>query len=165
MRKTVPFAKLFVAALALLVGIVAARNYPPTARGQAGPESLTLKFLGYNIAAPGATTNIITKSPTGATITGLTPRNATAALRVTVCLATTSIFDCNVTDGTTAFTWHLNGGTSLTGGCIYSFEIPASGLAATQTQTTSPKALVWNFQVETNGVIQELEVDEVDTGI
>ena len=102
----------------------------------------------YAGSAPGANVDIIT---------AFTPGPKCSALRVTVSLATSSVFDVRVTDGSTAYTIHLNGGTALTASCYYTFTF---GVRATSTSTGST-ALTYSFRVATDGVIQTLFVEEV----
>ena len=134
------------------------------AHGQAGPECRTIRFLGYHMAAPGSATNIISKDATGATINGLVARDNVAKFAVTVQVATSSVVDVVATDGTTSTTMHLNSGTALSAGCLYEFDVPATNFKPFQDQNPSPSALKWNVQVETDGVIDLLEVIEVNTG-
>ena len=94
----------------------------------------------YALAAPGANTNAITP---------VTPHDTSSMLRVTVVLAVASVFNVQTTDGTTAYTWGLNGSVPLNAGDLYVFEFPCSSL-----QT-------YSFRVETDGIIQTLLVDEI----
>lgn len=100
----------------------------------------------YEGSAPGANTNILASN-----ITPTTPSKATA-YRITVVLETASVFNVRVTDGTTANTWGLNASAALTASDLYTFTI---GVHPT---------LQYNFQVETDGVIGLLLVEEVDGG-
>lgn len=103
----------------------------------------------YNGSAPGANTNILSSS--------LTPGPNASAYRVTVCLATASVFNVRVTNGTTAFTMGLNASAALNAGDLYTFTF---GVRKNSTQTGTT-ALSYNFQVETDGVINYLLVDEI----
>lgn len=168
-RTLSPLEKVLSGLLALfaLAFFASPHGYPPSSHaGDAGPEALTMRFIGFNVAAPGVSTNIITQDAQGNSITtGLTPRSKSGFWRITIVLATDSVVDETVTDGTTTFTSSLNAGVALTHGLKYSFDSPFAGvIPATQTQTSSPKPLAYNWQVETNGVIRELFVQESDTG-
>lgn len=96
---------------------------------------------GYAIAAPGASTNILT--------TSLTPGAASHRFRVSVILETASVFNMIEvsTDGGTD-TNGLNGSVALGAGDLYEFEFEVD------------QANTYNFQVETNGIIRRLIVSE-----
>lgn len=103
---------------------------------------------GYNISAPGANTNIFS--------TGITPVYPVGALRVTVCLATASVFNLRVINtpagGSTAFTIGLNASSALNAGDLYTFTFGCNN------------DLTYNFQVETDGIINVLQVEEIPVG-
>lgn len=100
----------------------------------------------YAAAAPGANTSVFA--------TSLTPHATASALRIGVSLATTSVFNMYVTDGTTAYTQGLNGSVALAAGDFYCLgPIPCSS------------GLTYNFRVETDSVIQTLYVDEIRNGV
>lgn len=107
-------------------------------------DAILIRAESYNVPAPGAATNILT--------TSLTPKFG-GAFRVTVCLATGSVFNVTITKASNTFTCGLNGGTALTAGMLYTFSFGVSTLQS------------YNFQVATNGIIQVLQVDEVDSGV
>lgn len=100
----------------------------------------------YNLAAPGANTNIL-----AANATPETP--GSSAFRVTVALAVASVFNVRVTDGTDAFTWGLNESVALNAGDLYTFTFGVQ------------KGLSYNFQVETDGIIQFLLCEEITGGV
>lgn len=102
----------------------------------------------YALAAPGANTNIVTP---------FSVSESAVALRVTVCLTTGSVFNVRVTDGSTAYTMGLNASAALNAGDIYTFTFGARRYSS-QTGTTE---LTYSFQVETNGIINMLFVEEV----
>lgn len=139
-----------------LVGLLAAHVF-----GQAGPESIKLRFLGFNIAAPGTATNIITTDAVGNTIPGIVARDV-GKLRIQIQVATTTVVDLSATDGTTTKLMHLNGGTAVPAGCLYEFEWLTTNARPFQDQ--NPKPITWNVQVETNSAIDELHIDEVNNG-
>jgi len=116
-------------------------------------DQIINQATGYNVPSPGNNTNIFT--------TSITPVYPASALRVTVCLATTSVFNVRVTDGTTAFTMSLNSGATLTAGNLYTF---AFGVHQ-KSNASPPLTLTYNFQVATTGVINFIMVEEVPTGV
>lgn len=124
-----------------------ARNNTPETRGiqTAAISALATVYAG---AAPGANTDIVTPFKVS---------ESASAVRVTVCLTTGSVFDVRVTDGSTAYTMHLNGGTALTAACLYTFTFAARRYSS-QTGTTE---LTYSFRVATDGVINYLLAEEV----
>ncbi len=115
---------------------------------------LVTRFFDIDIAAPGANTNIVT--------TSITPA-AGCALRITVSLATASVFN---------IMYQKTGGTQRAGGCqlsaalqagaFYTFEIGAA--PQTIPNSGSRVAVEYNFQVETDGVIRYLLIEEAHLG-
>lgn len=99
----------------------------------------------FNQAAPGADTNILS--------TALTPYETASTMRVTVVLAATSVLNYTVTSGATTFTCGLNGSVALNSGDVYSFTFACRS------------AYTYNFQVETDGVIRQLLVEEIVGGV
>ena len=108
------------------------------------PDGLSIRSDNFTIAAPGANADILT--------TAVTPTYG-CALRVTVVLATASVFNVTVTRSGTTYTCGLNESVALTAGDMYTFTFGASTSNA------------YNFRVETNGVINVLQVDEVSSGV
>ena len=109
------------------------------------PEQIIGQTRKYALAAPGANTNMLT--------TGLTPVYPVSAFRVTVRLATTSVFNLHSTDGTTAYVTGLNNSVALAAGDLYTLSFGVNN------------SLTYNFKVETDGIIAMLQVDEVVTGV
>lgn len=107
------------------------------------------KAMVYNGSAPGADTNILG--------TSLNFGDAVSACRVTVCLATASVFNVYVTDGSNAFTMGLNESNALNAGDLYTFTLGVCKYSS----DTGTTALAYNFRVETDGVINYLRVEEV----
>ena len=99
---------------------------------------------GYAIAAPGANTNIFSVD--------VRPVYPCSAMRVTVSLTTTSVFNLRVTDGTTAYDLGLNGSVALVAGDLYTLSFGCHN------------GVTYNFRVETDSVIRYLQVDEIPTG-
>lgn len=97
---------------------------------------------GYNITAPGANTNILSA--------GLVPKIPSGIFRIALTLATASVFNYTVTDGTTSFTVGLQSSASISAGDEWLFDIHHMGTGYT-----------YNFQVETDGVIRQLWVVEL----
>lgn len=96
-------------------------------------------------SAPGANSDILASA--------LVPSKA-AAYRITVQLSVGSIFNVMVgKTGNTTQTCALNSNTALTAGATYTFSM---GVDSDQT---------YNFQVETDGQIDLLQVDEVTGGV
>lgn len=106
-------------------------------------DSMRTRFVGHGVAAPGANTDII-----GSDITP--DRNG--AFRVTVVLATASVLNVMIDDGTNSYACGLNESNALQAGDLYTFTFSVA------------KQNGYNFQVETNGIIQVLQVDEVSGG-
>ncbi len=124
-----------------------ARNNTPEG-STAGTGACTAKATVYNGAAPGANTNIVTAFGVS---------ESASALRVTVCLSTSSVFNVVVTDGTNPHTQSLNGGTALAANALYTFTF---GVRKYSTQT-GETALTYSFQVATDSVIETLFVEEI----
>ena len=114
----------------------------------------------YALAAPGAATNMLSATTNADGTTGLTPSALANAYRITVSLATTSVFNVYVTDGTTAYTQSLNDGTALTAGRLYTFTFGVS-----RTKQDGTTTLTYQFRVATDGIIQTLLVDEVSGAV
>ena len=93
------------------------------------------------IAAPGAATNIFT---------AITPKMA-GRLRITVQLATASVFNVIETRSGTSKTQSLNEGVPLAAGCLYVFDL---GMSPSST---------YSCQVATNVALDSLKVDEIYT--
>lgn len=124
-----------------------ARNTAPEARGiqTASIRALATVYAG---SAPGANTDIFT---------AVSVSESASAIRITVALTTSSVFDVRVTDGSTAYTIHLNGGTALAAATMYTFTFGARAYS-TQTGTT---ALTYSCRVATDSIINYLLVEEV----
>lgn len=99
---------------------------------------------GYAVAAPGANTNILA--------TALVPRGKASAFRLTICLTTASVLNLHTTDGTTAYVNGLNASNALNAGDVYTFTFSVDD------------AISYNFQIETDGVVRFLIVDEIIGG-
>ena len=95
----------------------------------------------YTVAAPGANTDILA--------TALTPLWDASTFYVYAVLATTSVLNYTETDGTTLYTVGLNKSVGLGSGDGYLFKFP------------TVKGNSYNFQVETDGIIQVMRVTEV----
>ena len=106
-------------------------------------KGLVTLFSDLAIAAPGANTDILS--------TALTPKEG-SALKITVLLATGSVFNMTVTDGTNTYTGGLNASAALNAGDRYTFTVGAD------------PANSYNFQVETDGIIQCLIIQEAQFG-
>ena len=111
-----------------------------------GPNAVRRRVLIHAGASPGNDTNIFT---------AFTPSATASLIRIAVSLATGSVFQLLVTDGTSAYTQKYNGGTALTAGQRYTFTDLWGAVAA------NGNTLTYSLQVATTGVIQSLIVDEV----
>lgn len=98
------------------------------------------RFAGFNITAPGVDTNVPN--------VGVKPGPA-ALLRITIALTTSSVVNLSVTDGSTTHVWGLNSSTALNAADLYVFELGAM------------HGLTYDVQVETDGVIEILLIDEI----
>lgn len=79
-------------------------------------------------------------------------------VRITVCLATTSVLNLTCTDATTAYVNGLNGSVALAAGDVYGWTFP---LRYTSNGDDAGTVLTYGFQVETDSVIRFLFVDLV----
>lgn len=104
-----------------------------------------LVYVKHALAAPGADTNMVT---------AFTPGASTNYLEVQISLATASILDLRVTDGTTAYSIALNNGVALNASQLYRFDVLCAHVAGSTT-------LTYSLRVRTNGVIQNLVIREV----
>lgn len=95
----------------------------------------------HNVPAPGSNTDILG--------TNITPKYD-GEFKVTVSLATDSVFNLVDTDGTDSFTQGLKESGTLNASDRYTFTF------AVQTGHS------YNFQVETDGIIETLIVDELN---
>lgn len=110
----------------------------------------------HALAAPGANTSFLSATVTADATTGITPSAGACMWRLLISLATSSILDLYVTDGTTAYTIHLNGNTALTASTLYGFTFPVS-----RTKQDGSTTLTYQLRVATDSVIQTLIIDEV----
>lgn len=94
------------------------------------------------IAAPGANTNILS--------TSIVPKMS-GRLRVWITLAVASVFNYTENDGTTNRTIGINSSVPLPAGDEQVFDI------------SSTQGYSYNFQVETDGAITKIRVEEVYT--
>ena len=100
------------------------------------------RFEQRAIAAPGANTNIMSSS--------ITPKMS-CRLRVYITLAVAAVLNYTETIGGTTRTFGINESVPLGAGDEYIFDHSASPDAA------------YNYQVETDGIITRLKVEEVYT--
>lgn len=107
------------------------------------PSDLVIMHSGFDIAAPGANTDIISSD--------LSPK-VSGAFRITVAVSTSTVFDVKVTDGTDTHVISLNDGVALTANALYTFSFGVSD------------ALDYNFRVKTDSVIEVLQVDLIKSG-
>ena len=98
-------------------------------------------------AAPGANTDCFTAKSVGP--------NA-SALRITICLTTTSKVDLRVSNGTTAYSQHLFANADCTAGCVYTCAFGVRRFANNGTTL-----LTYSIRLQTDGIIQTLNLEEV----
>lgn len=108
------------------------------------------RVIKHALAAPGANTDIFT---------AIAPLHLGSVWDVSISLATASIVDLRVTDGTTAYSQAMLDGATLTAGTRYNFSVAVPK----QTDAATPVALTYSLRVRTDGIIQSLIVDEVTT--
>ena len=101
----------------------------------------TLKANVFNLAAPGASVNILREA--------VAPGKSPSICRVEVLLGTAAVFKARISRGGTTFDAKLNAGVALIASGLYIFDI--SWQAGDRL----------NFQVETDGVIQQLMAHEI----
>lgn len=101
-------------------------------------------YRGFNIPAPGANTNIFEP---------VTPYSTASTLRITIVLATSSVLNLTVTQGATTMTCGLNKSVALAAGDLYTFCVGCS------------KDNSYSLRVETDGIINVLQVDEIIGGV
>ena len=106
----------------------------------------------FNVSAPGANTDFLTD---------FTPGTAVSALRITICLSTSSVLNLCVTNGTTEHKMALNSGTPLVANAVYTFTC---GVRRTQDGTEDGTQLTYNLQVATDSVIEYVMVEGVSGG-
>jgi len=104
----------------------------------------------FNGSAPGANTAILA--------TGLRPSHTASAYRITVALTTSSVLNVTCTDGTTPHKWGLNASAALNAADLYTFTF---AVRSTDDGLSTGTNLTYNFEVETDSVIECLFVEEV----
>ncbi len=117
--------------------------------GRAVNAGCSAKYSGFNVSAPGANTGI-----TG----GINFSPQASVCRVTVALTTSSVLNVTCTDGSTTHKWGLNASDALNAADLYTFSF---AVRASATGLAGGAALTYDFEVETDGVIEQLLVDEV----
>lgn len=125
----------------------------PVEQTRCGEEAVASLATVYAGAAPGANTNILA--------TSVKVSAHASAIRVTVCLTTSSVFNVQTTDGTTAYVNGLNASVALNAGDVYTFTFGARRYKSQPYTDGTTAELSYNFQVETDSVIRFLFVDEV----
>ncbi len=117
---------------------------------RAANAGCSAKYTGFNISAPGANTNIISG--------GITFSPSASVCRVTVALTTSSVFNVECSDGSATHVWGLNASGALNAADLYTFSF---AVRKNSTGLEGGADLTYNFQVETDGVIELLLVEEV----
>ena len=97
----------------------------------------------FNLAAPGASTNIFSSS--------IKPKTGSVKARVTVALTVSGLLTVNAIDSppTASYSFVLNEGSALAAGSLYTFEFG-----------TDP-ALSYNVQLGTDGIVGQLLWDDI----
>lgn len=124
-----------------------------------GPNANALATV-WRGSAPGANTDILASDfKVGYTA---------SAIRITVQLATSSVLNLMVSDGTNTEALALNGNTALTAAALHTFVVGArrtdTGVGRVD-KSSSDTELSYNFQVETDSVITYLVVDEIQGAV
>lgn len=132
------------AVVALLTGVVFAVGSEYHNRHNAPP---VVKYHTFFKAPPGANVAIIGTSVQ--TAGGISPSVDGTAFRVTTALTTASVLNVTATDGTSTGTWGLNSSTALQAGDLYTFVF------------ATDEDLRYDFQVESDGTIEFLGVEEI----
>ena len=112
----------------------------------------TIRAFAYNLPAPGANANIFATdlTPRGrGRLRTQTVKNAQATYFVlTIAPTNTTLVDLYTTNGATTFRTTLNQSNPVIGGTIESFKIPVH------------PSLDYNFSIQTNGILRQIEVRE-----
>jgi len=106
-------------------------------------------YTGFDVAAPGANTGV-----TG----GITFGPKASACRVTVALTTSSVLNLTCTDGSTTHKWGLKESGALNAADIYTFTF---AVRKTADGLKGGTGLTYDLEVETDGVIEVLMIEEV----
>lgn len=122
--------------------------FTPEGSTQGVPSSARALATVYAGAAPGANTDIFT---------AVKVSPLAVALRLTICLTTSSKVDIRVTNGTTAYSQTLNNDTPLTAACLYTFCFGARRYSS----QTGDTELTYSVRVQTDSIIQTLFLEEV----
>jgi hypothetical protein len=121
---------------------------------QAGPSNFAVTALAtcYALSAPGANVDIFT---------AVNVSTRCVALRITLALATTSIVDLQVTDGSTAYSLAINDGNAITADLLKTYEMPARCYKSQPYTEGTTAKLSYSLRVRTNGIIKICFVDEI----
>jgi len=99
-----------------------------------------------SIPAPGAATAVLASA--------LTPPIGCVKLVVSVVLATGSVFNVTIGNGSATNSIKLNGGTALTADCLYAFDV----FVARHTTDATPLTRAVNFIATTDSIYTHLNV-------
>lgn len=108
-------------------------------------DSWTRRERYFNLSAPGADT---------AAFTAISPIFDQSEFRFTIALTTSSVVNVTGYNGTTTHKWGLNSSSALNAADLYTFIVPVFKT------DQSDNAMVYSVEVETDGVIEFLCVDE-----
>lgn len=108
--------------------------------------AITIRYKNFNRTAPGANSPIVGTAvqSTG----GITPRD-NGTFIVQAGLTNASVLNVTATDGSTEHKWGLDKSTALQAGDLYEWEFLVN------------KALRYDFEIETDGVVETIIVAEV----
>ena len=136
------FVAMAVAVAAFFLQTVEATPPPPTRYSDEHQAPARIKAGQYDVAPPGANTDILASR--------ISPTVDGSVFRIAVAVTTASVVNVSAYHATaTQHTWGLNGSAALNAGDLYSFSFPTD------------LDLTYNFQVETDGTIEFLSVQEV----
>ena len=114
------------------------------------PSTVIRRIQRFNLAAPGADTNIFT---------AIVPRDNSGIWRISIALTVSSTLNLSVTDGTTTHILALNGNVPLTAASMFNFSIGVTR------QDQSNNNLSYSLQIGTDGVVEFLIIDELTSGV
>ncbi len=107
------------------------------------------RYAGFNVSAPGANTAIFTAMTSG---------DNASACRVTVALTTSSVLNAGFSDGSDTHKVGLNESGALNAADLYTFTFAWPS-------TDGTNDLTLTLEVETDGVIELLVVDEIQGSV
>ncbi len=116
------------------------------------PDALLIRAAVFNLPAPGANTNILALS--------VTPTQG-AVFRLTISLAVASVVNVTITDGVNTIVSALDNGRTIAASRMHTFVMDVNPV---ETNSGTETALLYNFQVAIDGIIQYFVVTEGQLG-